>query len=256
MGKKECRATVVALSQNAVECRADTWPSQLTLVPTPDPAVSPAELREWVARFKPVICRFQPKSEAGDLTNEQYYKSLIQLLITKRVFAVAGWTLPSGAQENNVLIFPTNDQVLLGAFFPLTGMPEIPKARPASLQSLASRHGPEFLAQLQRLSPEQRNFVIARMLQRSNPHPGGSQAQSGLTAAQLRMLQAQNMVQAKPHSSPENSGFGSPELVAGSSNTADPIHNSRLLHQLSHMGGLDGAPLHRAQNDFQSGHQT
>jgi hypothetical protein len=166
---------------------------------------------------------------------------------------VAGWTLPSGAQGNNVLIFPTNDQVLLGAFFPLTGIPEMPKARPASVHSPASRHGPEFFAQLQRLPPEKRDLVLAHLVQRSNPHPsGGTQAQSGLMAAQLRTLQAQ---QANPHLSPENSGFGSPELVP-SNNTADSIHSSRVLQQLSHIGSHDGAPLHRAQNDFQSGHQT
>lgn len=158
--------------------------------------------------------------------------------------------MPSGAQGNNVLIFPTNDQVLLGAFFPLTGIPEMPKARPTSVNSSAPRHGPEFLAQLQRLPPEKRNFVIARLLQRSNPHSsGGTQAQSGLMAAQLRTFQA------NPHLSPENSGFGSPELVP-SNNTADSIHSSRVLQQLSHIGSHDGAPLHRAQNDFQSGHQT
>jgi hypothetical protein len=57
----------------------------MTLVPTPEPTVSLQELKEWIMRFKPVICRFQPQPEPVDPTNEQYYISLIQLLTTRRV---------------------------------------------------------------------------------------------------------------------------------------------------------------------------
>ncbi|KAF8638191.1 hypothetical protein AX17_002388 [Amanita inopinata Kibby_2008] len=175
MGKKECRSNVVALSQNVVECRADTWPSSLALVPTHEPAVSLPELKEWIARFKPVICRFQPKAESvPDLMNEQYYKSLIQVLTTKRVYAVAGWTLPSGAQENNVLVFPVNDIALLGAFFPVAGIPEMPKPRPGTIHPSPSPHTMQFLAQLQRLPPDQRDLFVAQMLHKqTNQFPAG-----------------------------------------------------------------------------------
>src|SRR6266576_2718576 len=57
----------------------------MTLVPTPEPTASLQELKEWIMRFKPVICRFQPQPEPADPTNNQYYASLIQLLTTRRV---------------------------------------------------------------------------------------------------------------------------------------------------------------------------
>jgi hypothetical protein len=57
----------------------------MTLVPTPEPAVPLAELKEWINRLKPVICRFQPQPDPTDPTNEQYFRSLIQLLTTRKV---------------------------------------------------------------------------------------------------------------------------------------------------------------------------
>ncbi|KAF8622579.1 hypothetical protein AX15_006924 [Amanita polypyramis BW_CC] len=229
-GKKECRAKVVALSQNASECHADTWPSVITLVPTQEPAVPAPELREWIAKVKPVICRFRPQLEP-DSTNEQYYKSLIQLLITKRVFAVARWTLPSGVQENNVLVFPMNNEVLFGAFFPMTGIPEMPK--PHTILNAT-----QVVAQLQRLPPEQRQYIIGQLLQRSNP-----QATSGIHT----------------HSSTEKLGFNSLNVPPNGNLTATSSQNTGMLHQQSHTGGHNeiaagqAAPsLFQGQGDMQS----
>ncbi|KIL67451.1 hypothetical protein M378DRAFT_159270 [Amanita muscaria Koide BX008] len=243
-GKKECRARVVAHSPHVAECRADTWPPQLTLVPTPEPAVSLVELREWITRFKPVICRFQPKTEPGDLMNEQYYKSLIQLLVAKRVFAVAGWTLPSGAQENNVLVFPMNEQVLLGAFFPVTGIPEMPKPRSTGIQT--SRQGSEVLAQLQRLPPEHRDYMIARLLQqRSNPYPTGNlHAHSSVVPGHPQTMHArtgQNLTQTQ-HINSERPGFNSQEsslLPLGGNPGMESVQFSEVQQQLSHINTID-----------------
>ena len=157
----------------------------MTLVPTPEPAASLAELKEWISRLKPVICRFQPQPDPTDPTNEQYFLSLIQLLTARKVvrapwffvclylipsqFAVAAWTLPSGGQENNVLVFPVNTQVLLGAFFPVTGIPEMPKSHLTAVPSTGSLNS-ALLAHLQRLPPDQREYLIGQLRQRSNAH--------------------------------------------------------------------------------------
>ena len=81
-------------------------------------------------------------------------------------FAVAAWTLPSGGQENNVLVFPVSNQVLLGAFFPVTGIPEMPKPHPTAVPSTGPINN-TFLAQLQRLPPEHREYLIGQLRQRN-----------------------------------------------------------------------------------------
>jgi len=66
------------------------------------------------------------------------------------------------------LVFPVSSQILLGAVFPVTGIPEMPKPLPAA-PSTAPLNSAQVLAQLQRLPPEQRDYLIGRLLQRSNP---------------------------------------------------------------------------------------
>jgi hypothetical protein len=84
-------------------------------------------------------------------------------------YALAAWTLPSGTQStNNLLIFPFNGNSLVGTAFPTTGIPEMPKA---FIQQLP----PAIVAQLQRLTLEQRNLFIAQIMrtrsQSQQPQP-------------------------------------------------------------------------------------
>ena len=77
-------------------------------------------------------------------------------------YATAAWTTPSGGQGRNVLVFPLNGAGLVGAFFPLTGLPELPKPT----HSLNPQGFPaNILAQLQQLDPERRNIVMAQFIQ-------------------------------------------------------------------------------------------
>lgn len=76
-------------------------------------------------------------------------------------YATAAWTLPSGEQCNNVLFFPLPGG-LAGAFFPLTGIPEVPKAGGHPVAGLNSVPQ-EALARLQAMSPEQREMVMAQI---------------------------------------------------------------------------------------------
>ncbi|KAF8326507.1 hypothetical protein F5887DRAFT_925247 [Amanita rubescens] len=223
-GKKECRAKVVALSQNVAECRADTWPSIMTLVPTPEPTASLQELKEWIMRFKPVICRFQHQPESADPTNEQYYASLIQLLTTRKVFAVAGWTLPSGGQENNILVFPVSNQSLLGAVFPVTGIPEMPKPLPAA-PSTGSLNSAQVLAQLQRLPPEQRDYLIGRLLQRSNPH-----SMAGMSGC---------MSASQPHMNTDRLGPNTVGMALNGNSSMGAVQSVGVGQQGGYSGGHD-----------------
>ena len=76
-------------------------------------------------------------------------------------YATAAWTTPSGGQGRNVLVFPLNGAGLVGAFFPLTGLPELPKpTQGLNLQGLP----PNLLAQLQQMDPERRNAVMAQIM--------------------------------------------------------------------------------------------
>lgn len=72
-------------------------------------------------------------------------------------YALAAWTLPSGTMSNNLLIFPFKADQLVGAAFPTTGIPEMPKR-------LKSPLPPHVISQLQRLTPEQRRQAYAKML--------------------------------------------------------------------------------------------
>ncbi|KAF9000740.1 hypothetical protein BDQ17DRAFT_1359462 [Cyathus striatus] len=166
-GKKEIRANLFA-SSNSPECRADTWPDNFTLVPTQTPIVELSDLREWMKRHKPALCTFYPDTTQGEgEMNNSYYRMLVQLLTQRRIYATAAWTRPSGAQENNVLIMAMNAG-LIGAFFPLTGIPEMPKpSNPTAPLPLTQLTGlpPQLVAQLQPLNNEQRMQYLAQYVQ-------------------------------------------------------------------------------------------
>lgn len=69
--------------------------------------------------------------------------------------------LPNGVLKENVLIFPINNMGLCGAFFPLNGIPEMPKATaPSSIP-------PAIVNLIAQLPPEQRNAVITQIRQRA-----------------------------------------------------------------------------------------
>ncbi|TFK66292.1 hypothetical protein BDN72DRAFT_844507 [Pluteus cervinus] len=156
-GKREVQTEVIASGQNAADCRADTWPEVLALVPPREPvSISINEIQNWIQRHRPVLCAFHPNphpKETDPESNGASYKQLSTLLWTRKLYALAAWTLPSGAQENNVLVFALPNGTLGGGFFPLTGIPEMPKsAVPTAIQ------------QLSLLPPEQRNVVLNQIV--------------------------------------------------------------------------------------------
>jgi hypothetical protein len=166
-------------AQDFVFSHADTWPQALTLVPAREPVVSTPELQAWMQRHRPGLATFQFQTQVPDpKTNEDNYRSLVQLLATKKIvryyylnidpnvtefyqYATAAWTTPSGGQGRNVLVFPLHGAGVVGAFFPLTGLPELPKPT----QGLNPQGFPAtMLAQLQQLDPERRNIVMTQFI--------------------------------------------------------------------------------------------
>lgn len=76
-------------------------------------------------------------------------------------FATAAWTTPTGAQENNVLVFPVPPRGLVGAFFPITGIPEMPKPMPMHLFNPPLPQA--MLSHMQQIPPEQRHALMAQL---------------------------------------------------------------------------------------------
>jgi hypothetical protein len=82
-------------------------------------------------------------------------------------YAYTSWTLstnPSGLPQPAILFIPMQNNMLIGAAFPLTGIPDfsinLPPAAAAGLTNQA------IMEQLQRLPPEQQKHAVALMKQR------------------------------------------------------------------------------------------
>jgi len=120
-----------------------TWPASMALRPAQTPAVSMPDFQDWIRRTKPVLCTFKAKAPE----DEQAYTVLVSVMSAKSIvsrsfiyqcmlshgssqYATASWKLQSGTIKENALIFPMNNLGLCGAFFPLTGIPEMPQALP------------------------------------------------------------------------------------------------------------------------------
>lgn len=63
-----------------------TWPRNLTLTPSREPAVSAQDLQYWVKRTKALLCSIQSHARNVDQpTNERNFRSLIELLAQKHI---------------------------------------------------------------------------------------------------------------------------------------------------------------------------
>lgn len=161
-GKREMQVHVVAFAQNPAECHPNTWPSSFMLTPTAQAAVSTQDLQLWVKKTQPALCTFAAQPRIPDAkSNELHYRSLITLLLNKKVYAISTWTRPGGVQESNILLFPINAQGLVGAFFP-NGIPELPKATNPNSNPNPTPPMANMMASLAKLPPEQRNAFMAQ----------------------------------------------------------------------------------------------
>lgn len=101
--------------------------------------------------------------------NEYWFSSALIWLRSVK-FATAAWTTPSGTQENNVVFFPVSPRGLVGAFFPINGIPEMPKPSAMPKPTMAMNQmnhfnlPPAVLSHMQQFSPEQRTTIMAQLM--------------------------------------------------------------------------------------------
>ncbi|KIY63535.1 hypothetical protein CYLTODRAFT_426025 [Cylindrobasidium torrendii FP15055 ss-10] len=162
-GKRDMQVFVAAISQSngGQKFHVDTWPDALMLTPTQQPMVPMADLGAWAKRTSPAVAMFVPQNpqNVDKAVNDQSFRALIQLIATKKVFAVAAWTLPNGSRDPGCLLFTgPNNNSLLGAFFPETGIPEMPKVDGFPMN-------PQVEQELQKMTPEQRNLTLNKLMQ-------------------------------------------------------------------------------------------
>ncbi|KJA13329.1 hypothetical protein HYPSUDRAFT_209632 [Hypholoma sublateritium FD-334 SS-4] len=199
-GKKEVACNVVVMSMTPHECHAETWPQALQLIPT-QADMPMQELQAWLKRVQPALCMFQLQNVgvAEPKANEAYYRALVAMLTTRKQYATAAWMRPSGVHSPNVLIFPVNGVGLAGAFFPLSGMPELPPKQPAMLMgggAMGSGAGgggngngmPQLLGPNNQPIPLPFDMTPA-MIQRLNQFPPARRMET-LQAIKARQLQA------------------------------------------------------------------
>ncbi|KAJ7683059.1 hypothetical protein B0H14DRAFT_2655024 [Mycena olivaceomarginata] len=121
------------------ELHEKTWPSGLTLMVAEKPAVSLPTLQMWMKHVEPVVCPFNANPLAkNSMHNEMAYKSFVVVLVSKNIYFTASWTLPNGKHSANVLVMPVHQMGLVGMFFPLTGIPDMP-------QKLLGNPGPSII---------------------------------------------------------------------------------------------------------------
>lgn len=172
-GKKEVTVYVVASTPNPSESQVETWPQAMSLAPIR--SVPMPDLRLWLARFKPIMCTFAPQMHGVQdvQANAANLKTLVGLLASKNYYASASWTRPSGEQGSNALFLPTSHG-LIGAIFPVTGLPELPKS--SSIPGLPAI----VLERMQQMPPDQMELVL---MQWRKHREGATTNQSAPTAA-------------------------------------------------------------------------
>ncbi|KAF7357494.1 hypothetical protein MSAN_01345600 [Mycena sanguinolenta] len=128
---REVSSNVLAISTDPDTCHSETWPRTLALKVSVTPAVALPDLEVWVRRTNPVICRFKPNPAAEDQeNNEMVYNGFIVMLLKHKLYLIGSWMLPNAGLSNNLLIFPMPAVGLVGAFFPLNGIPDMPPPPP------------------------------------------------------------------------------------------------------------------------------
>ncbi|KAG8213163.1 hypothetical protein J3R82DRAFT_11572 [Butyriboletus roseoflavus] len=175
------------------DIRTETWPKNLTLNPCKEPLKDNTELPLWVKRHKPRahLIRFGSSPRAPDgSVNEQRFHTLYKFMAEHRVYAYAGWQLPSGKFSYNIVIFPMAS-CFAGAVFP-DGVPDLPgsgnvldiqppveEAKPRSLSGF--NFTPALRARMQGLEPAKQKQLIAHFLR--------AQQQEQLRLQQLQQTQ-------------------------------------------------------------------
>ncbi|KAH9481517.1 hypothetical protein JR316_0006044 [Psilocybe cubensis] len=166
MGKKAMQTLVAAYFMQGTECHEHTWPIEMVLAPTRENLVTEAELQMWIHRFKPALCQIIPQNNVADPDrNNTSYKQLVSLLTERKIYATVAWTTPTGGQTKNALLIPANGKII-GAFFALTGLPDLPK--PMAMLLNEFNISPSALQQIQTLPADRvQNYLLNQLRNRN-----------------------------------------------------------------------------------------
>ncbi|KAH0833161.1 hypothetical protein J3R83DRAFT_12188 [Lanmaoa asiatica] len=175
------------------DVRTDTWPKNLTLNRCKEPLKDTVELSFWLKRQGPRthLVRFGPSPRAPDgSVNELKFHELSKFMADHRVYAYAGWQLPSGKFSYNIIIFSVGSS-FAGAVFPeglsdlpgsgntLDVQPAVEEAKPQPSSGL--NFPPALIARMQGLEPAKQRQLFAHFIR--------AQQQEQLRRQQLQQTQ-------------------------------------------------------------------
>ncbi|KAF7789802.1 hypothetical protein EIP86_000748 [Pleurotus ostreatoroseus] len=150
-----------------------SWPKEMTLSPSREPAVEIDILQGWMKQNPCVIFVVTPlpvatNGQQSSAQNAENHKALVRLLTGKNLYAIAAWPPgPDRPAENRLLLFTTNGsqgpQLLACYFMAPGGMPELPKSMICGLP--VSQLPQELVAILRRLSLDQQKMLEQQPLE-------------------------------------------------------------------------------------------
>lgn len=178
------REIVISVAGQCATTLADplihTWPTNLYLSPSQDKMVPPLDFQNWVKKHKPTLCQFAPMAAPGTdaMANEVNFRQLAQMLGDKNIYALAAWDLPNGTRNsNNLLLLPFKGVGLVGAAFPSTGIPEMPRLPTHQPQQLDQA---QLMAQFNKLPPERQALMKQYYLRKQNMDQGSGRDPSAV----------------------------------------------------------------------------
>lgn len=188
---KGLEVQVTAVTNSKGQLHTETWPERMSINMSQE-GLDRSELSLWLRRHyqTAVMVQFKPQARNSEQKmNDMVYHVLMKTMFEAQTFGVVVWQLPSGPMSPNMIVFPMNNG-LVGAVFPVTGLPDLPgsskadapkpqpqqqsQPQPQPQQQLQQLQPPgvftpEMLTRLQGLDPQQqRLFMQQLMLQQQN----------------------------------------------------------------------------------------
>ncbi|KAG1821560.1 uncharacterized protein BJ212DRAFT_1296934 [Suillus subaureus] len=157
------------------QLHTETWPERMFINISPEGLKDPSELGSWLRKHNQSAVMVQFKPQARNFEQKM-----------NDMFGKVAWQLPSGPMSHNMIVFPMNN-VLVGAVFPLTGLPDLPgsskvdapkpqmqmqpQPQPQLQQQLQQQPQlqppgvltPEMLTRLQGLDPQQQRHFMQQL---------------------------------------------------------------------------------------------
>ncbi|KAG2076552.1 hypothetical protein BDR04DRAFT_699839 [Suillus decipiens] len=193
---------VVAVNSKG-QLHTEKWPERMFINISQTGMKDPVELKLWLQKHRQsvVMVQFKPQARTFEQKmNDMIYHVLMKTMVDARTFGVVAWQLPSGPMSHNMIVFPMNN-VLVGAVFPLTGLPDLPGSSKVDASNPQPQMQPQSQSQLQ-LQPQpqlQHPGVLApemlTQLQGLNPQQQRNFMQQLTLQQQMRMRQRQQLQQ-------------------------------------------------------------